>query len=75
MLGAVRGFGRFWLDFIVGDDWRVATGIGLVLAVGAVLVDRGVVRVAALAVGVPIVVVALFVASILIDARRLRRRS
>jgi hypothetical protein len=74
MLGAVRGFGRFWLDFIVGDDWRVATGIGLVLAVGAVLVERDVVRVAALAVGVPIVVVALFAVSILIDARRLRRR-
>jgi len=23
----LRGFGRFWYDFIVGDDWRVAVGV------------------------------------------------
>jgi hypothetical protein len=34
----VRGFGRFWYDFIVGDDWRIAAGVCLMLAVGAVLV-------------------------------------
>jgi hypothetical protein len=28
----IRSFGRFWWDFIVGDDWRIAAG--LVLAVG-----------------------------------------
>ena len=22
-----RSFGRFWWDFIVGDDWRVAAGL------------------------------------------------
>jgi hypothetical protein len=27
----VRGFFRFWWDFIVGDDWRVAVGLGLAL--------------------------------------------
>jgi len=26
----VRAFGRFWWDFIVGDDWVVAAAIGLV---------------------------------------------
>ena len=30
----VRGFGRFWWDFVVGDDWRVA--VGVVLAIGIV---------------------------------------
>ena len=25
----VRAFGRFWWDFVVGDDWRVAVGIAL----------------------------------------------
>ena len=29
----VRAFGRFWYDFIVGDDWRVA--VGVVAAIGA----------------------------------------
>ena len=31
----VRGFLRFWYDFIVGDDWRIALGVVLVLAAGA----------------------------------------
>jgi hypothetical protein len=34
----VRGFGRFWWDFVVGDDWRIAAGVVVVLAGGAVLV-------------------------------------
>ena len=34
----VRGFGRFWFDFVIGDDWRIAAGVAAVLGVGAVLV-------------------------------------
>ena len=34
----LRGFGRFWFDFIVGDDWRIALGVVVVLGVGALLV-------------------------------------
>jgi hypothetical protein len=37
----LRAFGRFWLDFIVGDDWRIAAGVTLVLAAGAALVVAG----------------------------------
>jgi hypothetical protein len=29
----VKRFARFWWDFVVGDDWRVAAGV--LLAVGA----------------------------------------
>ena len=29
---SLRGFLRFWYDFIVGDDWRIALGVVLVLA-------------------------------------------
>jgi len=25
-------FGRFWYDFIVGDDWRIAVGVVATLA-------------------------------------------
>ena len=35
----VAGFARFWWDFIVGDDWRIAAGVLLVLGVGAILVS------------------------------------
>jgi hypothetical protein len=37
----VSGFLRFWWDFIVGDDWRIAVGVVLVLGVGALLVADG----------------------------------
>jgi uncharacterized membrane protein len=35
-------FGRFWWDFVVGDDWRVALGIAVAIGVAAVLVAAGV---------------------------------
>jgi hypothetical protein len=34
-------FLRFWYDFIVGDDWRVAAGIAAGLAITAVVADGG----------------------------------
>lgn len=37
----VRSFARFWWNFIVGDDWRVALGIAIALLVTWRLVDRG----------------------------------
>lgn len=33
----VVGFGRFWWDFIVGDDWKLAAGVAIVLVTGGVL--------------------------------------
>jgi hypothetical protein len=29
----IKAFGRFWWDFIVGDDWRVAAGVAVALTV------------------------------------------
>jgi hypothetical protein len=31
-------FYRFWYEFLVGDDWLVAAGVVITLALGAVLV-------------------------------------
>ena len=31
----VVGFVRFWYDFIIGDDWRVAAGVVIAFAVAA----------------------------------------
>ena len=28
----LKAFGRFWYDFIVGDDWRIAVGVVVTLA-------------------------------------------
>ena len=38
----VRAFGRFWWDFIVGDDWLSAAGIILGLGLTAALVAEDV---------------------------------
>ncbi len=38
----VVGFARFWYDFIIGDDWRVAAGVVIALAVAAVVARAGV---------------------------------
>jgi hypothetical protein len=35
------GFGRFWYEFIVGDDWRIAAGVIIVLAAGGLVVAAG----------------------------------
>jgi hypothetical protein len=40
-MSVVRGFLRFWYDFVVGDDWRIALGVVLVLSAGALLVAAG----------------------------------
>jgi len=70
----VKGFGRFWWDFIVGDDWRIAAGVLVVLAAGALLVadTRAPDGVVAAVVAVGIVVVA--IGSIAASALRVRGR-
>ena len=35
----VVGFGRFWYDFLVGDDWTIAVAAILAVALAAVLAD------------------------------------
>ena len=37
----MKAFGRFWYDFIVGDDWTIAVGVVVALAVTAVLAHNG----------------------------------
>jgi hypothetical protein len=38
----MRRFGRFWWDFVIGDDWRVAVGIALALGLTALLATTSV---------------------------------
>ena len=42
LAAALRGFGAFWWDFIVGDDWRIAAGVVFALAATAGLAAAGV---------------------------------
>jgi hypothetical protein len=38
----MRRFARFWWDFIVGDDWRVAVGIAIGLGLTAIVATTSV---------------------------------
>jgi hypothetical protein len=38
----LRSFGRFWWDFIVGDDWLVAAGVAIALGLTSLLTHEGV---------------------------------
>jgi hypothetical protein len=38
----VAAFGRFWWDFVVGDDWLSAAGVALAIGATAALVGGGV---------------------------------
>jgi uncharacterized membrane protein len=38
----VKAFALFWWDFVVGDDYRLALGVVVLLALTAVLAHRGI---------------------------------
>jgi hypothetical protein len=37
----LRSFGRFWWNFVVGDDWRVAAGVAVALGLTSLLTHEG----------------------------------
>ena len=53
----VRSFVRFWWDFIVGDDWRVAAGLAVAFALTWLLTHHGVTAWWLLPVAVPLLLV------------------
>jgi hypothetical protein len=60
----VTSFGRFWWDFIVGDDWRIAAGLVVALGISALLVNQSIAAWWLL----PVAVVGLLGVSLLRDA-------
>ena len=37
MMRALKSFGAFWYDFVIGDDWQVAAFVVIALALTALL--------------------------------------
>jgi hypothetical protein len=69
-MALLKGFCRFWYDFIVGDDWTVACGVVVVLAVGAAIVRLTADDSHVLTVVLAVVIMGLFSASLVRGARR-----
>jgi hypothetical protein len=65
----LRAFGRFWYDFIVGDDWKIAAAVALVMVVGAILVTTSALSSAVLAPLLGAAFLAAFTLVVLIDVR------
>jgi hypothetical protein len=63
----MRAFGRFWWDFLVGDDPKLAAAVVLVLGAGAVAVALTTGSWIAILVGAALV--AAFVVTLAIDVR------
>jgi hypothetical protein len=40
-MNRLRAFGRFWYDFVIGDDWRLALGGLLALGVAGLIAHAG----------------------------------
>ena len=65
----IVGFGRFWWDFIVGDDWKIAAGVVLALLLGAVLTVSAATGAGWLAPVIGGLVLLAFVVDMVIDVR------
>lgn len=70
MTAFVRAFGRFWYDFLIGDDWKIAASVVAVLVVGAVLVVTGALPAVVLAPLLGLLLAAGFVVALAVDTRR-----
>jgi hypothetical protein len=57
-MSRLRAFGRFWWDFVVGDDWRVAAVVVAATAATWALTRSGVKAWWLLPVAVPLVLIA-----------------
>jgi hypothetical protein len=60
----VSAFGRFWFDFVVGEDWRIAAGVVAVLGLGALALRAEVLSDSLLAVLIAAAIVAVVVVSV-----------
>jgi hypothetical protein len=63
----MKAFGRFWWDFLVGDDPKIAAAVVLVLGAGAVAVALTTGSWVAVLVGAALILA--FVVSLTIDVR------
>ena len=70
MIRFAKGFGQFWYDFVIGDDWKIAVAVvtTLLITLAGLLTDILSTTSATVFGGVGLLVA--FVASMVIDVRQ-----
>ena len=71
---AIRAFGQFWYDFIIGDDWKIAVAVVSALAVLAALLVGTSIGDHVLAVLGGVLIVTAFAISLAVDTRPRRSK-
>jgi hypothetical protein len=69
-MNLLKGFGRFWYDFIIGDDWKIAAAVVAAMLVTFAGWKANLWPTAAVPVIGAILLFALFATSVTIDQRR-----
>ena len=69
-MSLLRGFARFWYDFVIGDDWKIAAAVAAVLLAGAVLVAAAALPQGAIAALIGVALLGAFSVVLAIDVRR-----
>jgi hypothetical protein len=75
MTRAIRGFGRFWVDFVVGDDWRTAVAVVIAAAAAMVAVRLQVASTAVIAISFAVLMIVICSALVLTSPGTRRGRS
>ena len=70
----LKAFGRFWYDFIIGDDWKIAVSVVLALGVVVAAISAKLFSDTGLTILGGLAVMALFAISLAIDVRPKRKR-
>lgn len=66
---ALKAFGQFWYDFIIGDDWKIAFAVVIALVATCALMLTTTLGDAALTITGGVLVMVAFAASLAIDVR------
>ncbi|HEY0447523.1 hypothetical protein [Actinophytocola sp.] len=69
----VKAFFRFWYDFVIGDDWKIAASVVIALLAGALAVTAGAGNAPLLPPLLAVAIGATFTAALLIDTPPHRR--
>jgi hypothetical protein len=62
----IKGFGAFWVDFLIGDSPEIAVGVVIILVIGILLHSNAML----MAFVIPIAVISLLVFSLFLGKKR-----